>query len=40
LELRPSHLEGNDIIGGAYEYLIENFASDAGKKAGEFYTPK
>jgi len=39
LDLRPSHLEGNDIIGGAYEYLISNFASDAGKKAGEFYTP-
>jgi len=39
LNLRPSHLEGNDIIGGAYEYLISNFASDAGKKAGEFYTP-
>jgi type I restriction enzyme M protein len=39
LNLRPSHLEGTDIIGGAYEYLISNFASDAGKKAGEFYTP-
>jgi type I restriction enzyme M protein len=39
LDLRPSHLAGNDIIGGAYEYLIANFASDAGKKAGEFYTP-
>lgn len=39
LNLRPSHLEGNDIIGGAYEYLISNFASDAGKKAGEFFTP-
>ena len=38
LNLSPSHLEGNDIIGGAYEYLIANFASDAGKKAGEFYT--
>ncbi len=39
LDLRPSHLDGNDIIGGAYEYLIANFASDAGKKAGEFFTP-
>jgi len=39
LDLRPSHLAGNDIIGGAYEYLIANFASDAGKKAGEFFTP-
>jgi len=40
LDLRPSHLDGVDIIGGAYMYLIENFASDAGKKAGEFFTPK
>lgn len=39
LDLQPSHLEGNDIIGDAYEYLIARFASDAGKKAGEFYTP-
>ncbi len=39
LDLKPSHLESNDIIGDAYEYLIANFASDAGKKAGEFYTP-
>jgi len=39
LDLRPSHLDGRDIIGDAYEYLISNFASDAGKKAGEFYTP-
>lgn len=40
LQLGPSHLEGNDIIGDAYQFLIENFASDAGKKAGEFFTPK
>lgn len=40
LDLRPSHLAGHDIIGGAYMFLIENFASDAGKKAGEFFTPK
>lgn len=39
LDLNPSHLEAKDIIGDAYEYLIANFASDAGKKAGEFYTP-
>lgn len=39
LDLQPSHLENNDVIGDAYEYLIEKFASDAGKKAGEFYTP-
>lgn len=28
-----------DIIGNTYLYLIERFATDAGKKAGEFYTP-
>lgn len=28
-----------DILGDAYEYLISQFASGAGKKAGEFYTP-
>lgn len=39
LDLRPSQLEENDIIGDAYEYMIANFASDAGKKGGEFYTP-
>jgi type I restriction enzyme M protein len=30
---------GRDILGDAYEYLIGQFASEAGKKAGEFYTP-
>ena len=30
----------NDVIGDAYMFLIEKFASDAGKKAGEFFTPK
>ena len=39
LDLRPSQLDTNDIIGDAYEYMIANFASDAGKKGGEFYTP-
>jgi len=39
LDLQPSHLANNDVIGDAYEYLIDRFASDAGKKAGEFYTP-
>lgn len=29
-----------DILGDAYMYLIEKFGSDAGKKAGEFFTPK
>lgn len=39
LDLRPSQLNSADIIGDAYEYMIANFASDAGKKGGEFYTP-
>lgn len=29
-----------DLLGTAYEYLIKMFADDAGKKGGEFYTPK
>lgn len=29
-----------DVLGDSYEYLISNFASNAGKKAGEFYTPQ
>ncbi len=39
LNLRPSRIGNLDIIGSAYEYLIGRFAADAGKKAGEFYTP-
>ncbi len=36
------HLEDSkiDVLGDAYEYLIGQFASGAGKKAGEFYTPQ
>ncbi|MDD7915482.1 type I restriction-modification system subunit M [Polaribacter ponticola] len=40
LDVRPSSLDGQDVLGDTYEFLIANFASDAGKKAGEFYTPK
>jgi type I restriction enzyme M protein len=39
LDLRPSRVGEEDVIGNVYEYLLERFASDAGKKAGEFYTP-
>lgn len=39
LDLRPSRLIEEDVIGNAYEYMIANFASDAGKKGGEFFTP-
>lgn len=38
LDMRPSRIS-EDVIGNVYIYLIERFASDAGKKAGEFYTP-
>ncbi len=39
LDMRPSHVGHMDVIGNAYEFLIGKFASDAGKKGGEFYTP-
>ena len=39
LDLSPSQLETGDIIGDAYEYMINRFAADAGKKGGEFFTP-
>jgi type I restriction enzyme M protein len=41
LDLRPSVLgdDRRDIIGDVYEYLIGQFAANAGKKGGEFYTP-
>lgn len=37
--LRKEHVPA-DMLGNAYEYLIAQFADDAGKKGGEFYTPK
>ncbi|HEY9745012.1 MAG TPA: type I restriction-modification system subunit M [Oculatellaceae cyanobacterium] len=42
LDLRPSRYGGNieDIIGNTYIYLIEQFATQSGKKAGDFYTPQ
>src|ERR1044072_9041595 len=40
LDLRPSRIGNQDVIGNTYEYLIAHFASDAGKKGGEFYTPR
>ena len=39
LNLRESRVGSLDVIGNAYEFLIKNFATSAGKKAGEFYTP-
>lgn len=40
VNLRNANLSEPDMLGRAYEYLIEKFADDAGKKGGEFYTPK
>lgn len=40
LDLRNTKLSEPDMLGRAYEYLIEKFADDAGKKGGEFYTPR
>jgi len=38
--LANQNLENPDVLGDAYEYLIAQFTDDAGKKGGEFYTPK
>ena len=45
LDLRDANLEQPDggvgnVLGDAYEYLMHQFADDAGKKGGEFYTPR
>ena len=40
VSLRNADLAEPDMLGRAYEYLIERFADDAGKKGGEFYTPR
>lgn len=40
INLRNVNLAEPDLLGRAYEYLIEKFADDAGKKGGEFYTPR
>lgn len=37
--MRKSDVDSR-VLGDAYEYLIKKFADDAGKKGGEFYTPK
>jgi len=38
--LRNADFEHHDLLGSAYEYLIYMFAESAGKKGGEFYTPR
>ena len=45
LDLRDENLREDssgvgNVLGDAYEYLINRFADDAGKKGGEFYTPR
>ena len=39
IDLSNASLSEPDMLGRAYEYLIDKFADDAGKKGGEFYTP-
>jgi type I restriction enzyme M protein len=38
--LRNADFEFPDLLGAAYEYLVGEFADSAGKKGGEFYTPR
>ncbi len=40
VRLRNDDFEFPDLLGAAYEYLIAEFADSAGKKGGEFYTPR
>lgn len=40
VRLRNEDFEFPDLLGAAYEYLIAEFADSAGKKGGEFYTPR
>lgn len=40
IDFKLSDMNEVDVLGDAYEYLIGEFASGAGKKAGEFYTPQ
>lgn len=39
LTLNPEAVP-HDMLGGAYEYLLRQFADESGKKAGEFFTPR
>ena len=40
VRLRNEDFEFPDLLGAAYEYLVGEFADSAGKKGGEFYTPR
>jgi type I restriction enzyme M protein len=40
IELGNDSLENPDVLGDAYEYLLETFADETKKKGGQFYTPR
>ena len=39
LDLGANRIEGDDLLGDAYEYLMRHFATESGKSKGQFYTP-
>ena len=39
LDFSKNRIEGDDLIGDAYEYLMRKFATESGKSKGQFYTP-
>ena len=39
LDFRGSRAGGEDLLGGAYEYLMRHFATESGRSKGQFYTP-
>ncbi len=39
LDFSKNRAEGDDILGDAYEYLMQHFATESGKSKGQFYTP-
>ncbi|HXI25399.1 MAG TPA: class I SAM-dependent DNA methyltransferase, partial [Pyrinomonadaceae bacterium] len=39
LDFSGNRVEGDDLLGDAYEYLMRNFATESGKSKGQFYTP-
>jgi type I restriction enzyme M protein len=39
LDFKKNRAGGDDILGDAYEYLMQNFATESGKSKGQFYTP-
>lgn len=39
LDFSNNRAEDDDLLGDAYEYLMQNFAKDSGKSKGQFYTP-